>query len=127
MIDLVTLGKRFKQIRIYYGLNQEEVAKALGIKQAMISRVERGQNIYGNLLLQFFYFYGKRINLDLLLSDEFSLIDGDTQMFNKNIEVTSIALEKAKILSKEIDNKIQDAKEMVNKNMTEIIGLLSTK
>ena len=60
--DLKAIGRRIRQIR-GFEMRQVELAKALGITQAQLSKYERGQNAPSlDLLLKLKRFSGKSID-----------------------------------------------------------------
>jgi len=60
--DLKAIGRRIRQIR-GFEMRQVELAKALGITQAQLSKYERGQNAPTlELLLKLKHFSGKSID-----------------------------------------------------------------
>lgn len=102
---MFSLGHRIKEVRRYFKLTQNEVAKAIGIKQITVSRFEQGKEVSGKNLIGFLDFYSKYISIDYLFSDKFDLISKDnfeqiTQpatmgaVFKGNLEEAKSSLEK---------------------------------
>lgn len=56
-----------KYIHHGLGITQKELAMALGINQAILSKCENGVMVYTSVLLDMFGFYRWKVNLNYLL------------------------------------------------------------
>lgn len=127
MIDIETLGKRLREIRVFYGITQNEIAKELHVTQSAVSKVEKGGAIVSPILLKFLCYYSTRVNIDILLADEWELIGDDKKLFNKNIEINSVVAEKVQVLRQDFNTKIEEARKNIDQDLKKIIKLVTLK
>ena len=69
-MDTKRLGERLQMIRKHLGIKQWQLAKATGLTQPAISRLENGEEIYASALLVVLAFYRDKISLDLLFDPD---------------------------------------------------------
>ena len=127
MIDVITLGKRLRDIRIRCGITQKEVAAELKVTQSAVSKVECGGVVVSPILLKFLSYYMTQVNIDVLLSDEWELIGDDDRLFNKNVEINSVAAEKVKMLREDIDKSLKKTEQEIKRTLNRVIDLVSVK
>lgn len=66
-VTVADIGPRLKLIRQELGITQKELAMALGMNQAILSKFENGGMVYASVLLDVFCFYRGKVNLNYLL------------------------------------------------------------
>lgn len=76
-LKIKELGPRFKLVREHFGITQKELAEALDINQAILSKFENGGMIYTRVLLDLMDYFRDRVDMNYLLQPEgfFSLDD----------------------------------------------------
>lgn len=72
-MDARILGQRLRQIRKRLGITQKQLAEATNLTQSVMSRMEKGEEIYASALLSIIYFYQGKINLNYLFSPDFNV------------------------------------------------------
>ena len=74
-ITIAELGPRLKLIRQELGITQRDLAQALNINQAIISKFENGGMVYASVLLDILSFFRGQININYLLrpGDDYDL------------------------------------------------------
>lgn len=73
-MDSKTLGRRMRAVREKIGLNQKDIAEALGVGQPYITRLETG-GVKTDFLLRALTFYKQYISLDRLFNEQVSILD----------------------------------------------------
>ena len=73
-MDSKTLGRRMRAVREKIGLNQKDIAEALGVGQPYITRLETG-GVKTDFLLKALTFYKQYISLDRLFNEQVSILD----------------------------------------------------
>lgn len=76
-ITIAELGPRLKLVRQELGVTQRDLAQALNINQAIISKFENGGMVYASVLLDILCFFRGQININYLLRP------GDDYNFNE--------------------------------------------
>ena len=69
-ISVAELGARLKLIRQELGITQKELAQALDLNPATLSKFENGGMVNAAVLLDIICFYHEKYNLDTLLSTD---------------------------------------------------------
>lgn len=74
-ITIAELGPRLKLVRQELGVTQRDLAQALNINQAIISKFENGGMVYASVLLDILCFFRGQININYLLrpGDDYDL------------------------------------------------------
>ena len=72
MIDSMILGERLRLIRKQLGITQKQLAKVTNLTQAVISRLENGEEVYASALLTILHYYHGKVSLDNLFATYFS-------------------------------------------------------
>ena len=70
-MDGKILGQRLRQIRKRLGITQQQLAEATNLTQSVMSRLEKGEEIYASALLGIIYYYQGKINLNYLFAPDF--------------------------------------------------------
>lgn len=122
-MDLKTVGKRFKDIRIYLGFTQGDVAEATKTTQTNVSRLEKGGDLGSHKLLIFLNFYSKYIYVDFLFDDRFDILFEDKRVLEKKIGLNSIMKEKTIILKEDVLASIDNFRNIVARDLDKIINL----
>lgn len=73
-MDSKILGRRMRAVREKLGLNQKDIAEALGVGQPYIVRLESG-GVKTDFLLKALTFYKQYISLDRLFNEEMSILE----------------------------------------------------
>lgn len=68
-LTLGVLGERLKDVRIFLGLTQSEVAEKLGESQISVTRLEKGTDLGSAKLLKFLDFYSKVVSIAVIFND----------------------------------------------------------
>ena len=76
-LEIKELGPRFKLVREHFGISQKELAEALDMNQAILSKFENGGMVYARVLLDVMDYFKDRVDLNYMLQPEgfFSLDD----------------------------------------------------
>ena len=64
---MAEIGPRLKLIRQNMGITQRELARELGINQAILSKFERGNMVYASVLLDVLSYFRGHIDVNYLL------------------------------------------------------------
>lgn len=83
-MDAKILGERLRLIRKRLGITQKQLAEATNLTQSVMSRMEKGEEIYASALLSIIYFYQGKINLNYLFSPEFNAESDRLLTYNEN-------------------------------------------
>ena len=83
-ITIAELGPRLKLVRQELGVTQRDLAQALNINQAIISKFENGGMVYASVLLSILCFFRGQININYLLQpgDEYDLNEERSRFHN---------------------------------------------
>ncbi len=68
-LTLSVLGERLKDVRVFLGLTQAEVAEKLGESQISVTRLEKGSDLGSSKLLKFLDFYSKAVSIGVIFND----------------------------------------------------------
>lgn len=82
-MDTRILGQRLRQIRKRLGITQKQLAEATNLTQSVMSRMEKGEEIYASALLSIIFYYQGKINLNYLFAPDFDAED-DRQLSSFN-------------------------------------------
>ena len=76
-VTMAEIGPRLKLIRQNMGITQRELARELGINQAILSKFERGNMVYASVLLDVLSYFRGHIDVNYLLQpgNSFNLND----------------------------------------------------
>jgi transcriptional regulator with XRE-family HTH domain len=67
------LGKRLRTVRELFNMSQTEVAEQIGVTQTYIHRLEKGNRINSDFLINVLVFYSRYISLDRLFDEKVSI------------------------------------------------------
>ncbi len=67
------LGKRLRIVRELFGMSQTEVAQQVSVTQTYIHRLEKGNRINSDFLINVLVFYNRYISLDKLFNENISI------------------------------------------------------
>jgi len=67
------LGKRLRTVRELFGMSQTEVAKQVGVTQTYIHRLEKGNRVNSDFLINVLVFYNRYISMDKLFNEKISI------------------------------------------------------
>ena len=83
-LKIKELGPRFKLVREHFGITQKELAEALDMNQAILSKFETGGMVYARVLLDVMDYFRDRVDMNYLLQPEgfFSLDDKPAFLVN---------------------------------------------
>ena len=70
-MDVRILGHRLRLIRKRLGITQQQLAEATNLTQSVMSRMEKGEEIYASALLSIIFYYQGKINLNYLFAPDF--------------------------------------------------------
>ena len=73
MVNLKELGDRLRQLRLYQGLSQKQLAAKLHITQSAVSRLENGEEVHASALLAVLLSYENKVSFDEILSSHFNI------------------------------------------------------
>ena len=76
-ITIAELGPRLKLIRQELGITQKDLAQALDLNQAILSKFENGGMVYASVLLDVLCFFRGKLNLNFILQpgEEYNIND----------------------------------------------------
>lgn len=119
-MDKVLLAERLKAIRVYLGLTQKELAiklsnsENINISQNAISRIETAKGGDIDFFLILLNFYSKYINVDLIFSPAFEIINNEKHSLKTGLN--SIVIAKLDLIKEDLDlvkNKIDSTKKLL--------------
>ncbi|WP_316821517.1 helix-turn-helix transcriptional regulator [Pedobacter gandavensis] len=88
MIKKPHLGRNLSRIRLYYGMKQSTLAKALGISQQAVSKMEQKKTIGDDLLLKISKILNVKLSLFKKLDTELSLhVNNNAYEIEKNSDM----------------------------------------
>ena len=67
------LGKRLRTVRELFNMSQTEVAEQVGVTQTYIHRLEKGNRVNSDFLINVLVFYNRYISLDKLFNEKISI------------------------------------------------------
>ena len=119
--DLKTLGTRFKDIRLMFGMTQAELAAKMGVTQLTVTRMENGTSISAGALLQFLHFYRQYVSIDILLDDKaWNMTSQDKEMLMRKPHMNSIVHEKLDVMKENMERNIDEAKAEMNRTLNKL-------
>lgn len=123
-MDSKTLGRRMRAVREKIGLNQKDIAEALGVGQPYITRLETG-GVKTDFLLRALTFYKQYISLDRLFNEQVSILDClAEEMKSPRKELID---KRAENIRKEVNEILANLKEEQNKNIEKAIKEFNVK
>ena len=123
--DLKTLGTRFKEIRLMFGMTQAELAAKMGVTQLTVTRMENGTSISAGALLQFLHFYRQYVSIDILLDDKaWNMTSQDKEMLMRKPHMNSIVHEKLDVMKENMERNIAEAKAEMNRTLNKLDAYL---
>ena len=123
-MDSKTLGRRMRAVREKIGLNQKDIAEALGVGQPYITRLETG-GVKTDFLLRALTFYKQYISLDRLFNEQVSILDClAEEMKSPRKELID---RRAENIREEVNEILANLKEEQNKNIEKAIKEFNVK
>lgn len=123
-MDSKTLGGRMRAVREKIGLNQKDIAEALGVGQPYITRLETG-GVKTDFLLRALTFYKQYISLDRLFNEQVSILDClAEEMKSPRKELID---KRAENIREEVNEILANLKEEQNKNIEKAIKEFNVK
>lgn len=123
-MDSKTLGRRMRAVREKIGLNQKDIAEALGVGQPYITRLETG-GVKTDFLLRALTFYKQYISLDRLFNEQVSILDClAEEMKSPRKELID---KRAENIREEVNEILANLKEVQNKNIEKAIKEFNVK
>lgn len=123
-MDSKTLGRRMRAVREKIGLNQKDIAEALGVGQPYITRLETG-GVKTDFLLKALTFYKQYISLDRLFNEQVSILDClAEEMKSPRKELID---KRAENIREEVNEILANLKEEQNKNIEKAIKEFNVK
>ena len=123
-MDSKTLGRRMRAVREKIGLNQKDIAEALGVGQPYITRLETG-GVKTDFLLRALTFYKQYISLDRLFNEQVSILDClAEEMKSPRKELID---KRAENIREEVNEILANLKEEQNKNIEKAIKEFNVK
>ena len=111
-VDIKKLGQRLKAIRKDLGMAQVDVAKAIGVSQSMVSKVERGAAVLSPVIIGYLLLFADRININYLLSEHFDINQKDT-LYHVEYSLNSIVRAKMETLQQDLNKELDSIKELL--------------
>lgn len=123
-MDSKTLGRRMRAVREKIGLNQKDIAEALGVGQPYITRLETG-GVKTDFLLRALTFYKQYISLDRLFNEQVSILDClAEEMKSPRKELID---RRAESIRKSVNEILANLKEEQNKSIEKAIKEFNVK
>ena len=123
-MDSKTLGRLMRAVREKIGLNQKDIAEALGVGQPYITRLETG-GVKTDFLLRALTFYKQYISLDRLFNEQVSILDClAEEMKSPRKELID---KRAENIREEVNEILANLKEEQNKNIEKAIKEFNVK
>lgn len=123
-MDSKTLGRRMRAVREKIGLNQKDIAEALGVGQPYITRLETG-GVKTDFLLRALTFYKQYISLDRLFNEQVSILDClAEEMKSPRKELID---KRAESIRKSVNEILANLKEEQNKSIEKAIKEFNVK
>lgn len=123
-MDSKTMGRRMRAVREKIGLNQKDIAEALGVGQPYITRLETG-GVKTDFLLRALTFYKQYISLDRLFNEQVSILDClAEEMKSPRKELID---KRAENIREEVNEILANLKEEQNKNIEKAIKEFNVK
>lgn len=123
-MDSKTLGRRMRAVREKIGLNQKDIAEALGVGQPYIVRLESG-GVKTDFLLKALTYYKQYISLDRLFNEKVSILDClAEEMKSPRKELID---RRAESIRESVNEILANLKEEQNKNIEKAIKEFNVK
>lgn len=123
-MDSKTLGRRMRAVREKLGLNQKDIAEALGVGQPYIVRLESG-GVKTDFLLKALTYYKQYISLDRLFNEEMSILEClAEEMKSPRKELID---RRAESIRESVNDILANLKEEQNKNIEKAIKEFNVK
>lgn len=123
-MDSKTLGRRMRAVREKLGLNQKDIAEALGVGQPYIVRLESG-GVKTDFLLKALTYYKQYISLDRLFNEEMSILEClAEEMKSPRKELID---RRAESIRESVNEILANLKEEQNKNIEKAIKEFNVK
>ena len=115
-ITIAELGPRLKLIRQELGITQKDLAQALDLNQAILSKFENGGMVYASVLLDVLSFFRGKLNLNFLLQpgEEYDIND-ERGMYTEAKQHDVIIRGKCKMARQDVNKAIEEAKANLQK------------
>ena len=123
-MDSKTLGRRMRAVREKIGLNQKDIAEALGVGQPYITRLETG-GVKTDFLLRALTFYKQYISLDRLFNEQVSILDCLAEEMKSPRK--DLIDKRAENIREEVNEILANLKEEQNKNIEKAIKEFNVK
>ncbi|MFI3293963.1 MAG: helix-turn-helix transcriptional regulator [Rikenellaceae bacterium] len=118
-LTLSVLGERLKDVRVFLGLTQAEVAEKLDESQSSVARLEKGAELGSVKLLKFLDFYSKTVSISVVFNDFYDR----TQLRMKNEYKENFEAEQLRLVIEKHKNTMKEQLEDAFNNMCVDIGL----
>lgn len=123
-MDSKTLGRRMRAVREKIGLNQKDIAEALGVGQPYIVRLESG-GVKTDFLLKALTYYKQYISLDRLFNEEKSILEClAEEMKSPRKELID---RRAESIRESVNEILANLKEEQNKNIEKALKEFNVK
>ncbi len=124
MIDLVTLGKRLREVRILLKIKQKDFAKEMGVAPGSISRLENGVGVGSDVLVSVLSFYSNYFSLDLIFDSKFTIASVKDGIISPKLPFDEIALEKVRQTKIELKENLSQMEEKIEEEFANVELLL---
>ena len=120
-ITVAELGPRLKLIRQELGITQKDLAQALDLNQAILSKFENGGMVYASVLLDVLSFFRGKLNLNFLLQpgEEYDIND-ERGLCSDNKQHDVIIHGKCKMIRQDMSKAIDEAKANLQKAIDDL-------
>ena len=120
-ITVAELGPRLKLIRQELGITQKDLAQALDLNQAILSKFENGGMVYASVLLDVLCFFRGKLNLNFLLQpgEEYNIND-ERGMYTEAKQHDVIIRGKCKMARQDVNKAIEEAKTNLQKAIDDL-------
>ena len=120
-ITVAELGPRLKLIRQELGITQKDLAQALNLNQAILSKFENGGMVYASVLLDVLCFFRGKLDLNFLLQpgDKYDFTD-ERALCSDRKQHDVIIRGKCKMARQDMMTAIDDAKAKLQKALDDL-------
>jgi len=120
-ITIAELGPRLKLIRQELGITQKDLAQALDLNQAILSKFENGGMVYASVLLDVLCFFRGKLNLNFILQpgEEYNIND-ERGMYTESKQHDVIIRGKCKMARQDVNKAIEEAKANLQKAIDDL-------
>ena len=116
------LGNRFKNVRRYLMMTQQEVAEQTDISVITISKIEHDKVVNSDSFLRLLLFYSNYISADFLFAKDFNVADADN--YTKSFSLNTIVKAKIEVIREEFEKELSKLKSEYIQKLTETANLL---